>query len=292
VPSVMVTLGTGVLLILFLVNSQETEYAVPFRIIEEKNVLLGFDDQDLSVEIEDDQDDRLHLLQEFFIFTSEDYRARKLEGVPLEDIEKRQEEFNKVLQRNLNHPFTSTLTIVHNDTNLRTYLDNLELRNNQKLKLIHIYDEPTVMIIHQDNVLGEGVERINIKRFKKENIAYALTRTVEEGSCQGGNTTLNHTTGPYCKKGGEYGWSHDAFVFSIKHELPTEMFNILNFKADQMGQESRLIWFFQHVLKYRVLNPCFVINVYHQHCSYVRTRSGGRVAEVTEGYVQFSDLLF
>ena len=267
-----------------------------------------------------DSVDGLHLLQEFFIITSTDYISRKntceqhthhqhLRDVPFQDILKRQEEFNSVLQRNLNHPLTSTLTIVHNDTSLKSYLNNLNLKNSEKLNLVYIAEgasvrneflyinrymlNKVVMILHQDNVLGEGVERINIARFKNENISYSLTRTVEEGACQGDQHSLNYTTGVHCKRGGQYGHSHDAFVFSLKQEYPIKTFDVLNFNADTLGQESKLIWFFKTILNYRVTNPCLVIHVYHQHCSNIHTRSVNKhIIDPKMGYAEFTDQIF
>ena len=78
--------------------------------------------------------DGLHLIQEFFIFTSDDYRSRRLQGFPMAEIEDRQKELNSVLQRNLNNDLTTSLTILHNnDTSLRPFLKELNLNNSHKL---------------------------------------------------------------------------------------------------------------------------------------------------------------
>ena len=64
-----------------------------------------------------------HLIQEFFIFTSDNYRVRKLDGIPLEQVVERQKELDHVLQRNLNNNLTASITILHNDdSELTAYL--------------------------------------------------------------------------------------------------------------------------------------------------------------------------
>lgn len=246
----------------------------------------------------------LHLVQEFFIFTSDDYRKRKLAGVPMQEVEDRQQEFNGVLRRNLNNDLTASLTILHNnDTGLRSYLKHLNLTNGHKLKLVNIYTEPSVqniflyvntfmigkvvMLLHMDNVLGSGVELIDTDKFMKDDICYALTRTVEPGSCSQANQSV------HCNYDSKYIGSHDAFVFSLKKKRPVIDFSALNFNGDSDGQENVLIWFFEDVLHYRVLNPCKVINIYHQHCSKHHTRTGQRVNyEGRSKGSHFTDQLF
>ena len=137
-----------------------------------------------------------------------------------------------------------------------------------------------------DNVLGPGVELIDVDKFKQEDICYSLTRSVEPDACP------NSLGSAHC--GRPYVGSHDVFVFSLKKKRSIFDFTPLDFNGDTNGQENVLIWFFQNVLGYRVSNPCKVINIYHQHCSRIHTSfSTGRVNNNgRSGTAGYTDQLF
>ena len=146
-----------------------------------------------------------------------------------------------------------------------------------------------MLLLHMDNVMGAGVELIDAELFRNEDICYSLTWTVEPGACPQAKALA------HCGYNSRYFGSHDAFVFSIKKERHVNDFAVLNFNGDSDGQENVLIWFFRNVLHYRVLNPCKVIHIYHQHCSKIHTRSGGRVNKgplAKNGISPFTEKLF
>jgi len=259
-----------------------------------------------------DVNNGFHLIQEFFIFTSDDYRKRRIPEVPMPLIEARQKEFNYVLQRNLNNNLTESLTILHNnDSSLRPYLKSLNLTNSDKLNLVNIRTEPSVqnlflyinhymigkmiMMIHMDNVLGAGVELIDVEKFNKEDLCYALTRTLEPGACSDPAHNRANVV-PHCSAGSEYCSSHDVYAFVLKKKRPATDFGPLNFDGDVLGQENIIIWFFRDVLQYRVLNPCKVVNIYHQHCTFIDTSGRTQRVFVHEGwersFAPFTDQLF
>ena len=117
----------------------------------------------------------------------------------------------------------------------------------------------TVVLMHMDNQLGEGFELIDTERLQRGGICYALTRRVKENTC------TNPTYGT-CNEGVHYTRSHDAFVFSLPNKLPESTFDMLTFSSNSIGQENALIYFFKTVLRYKVQNPCKIVEIMHTHC--------------------------
>jgi len=67
--------------------------------------------------------------------------------------------------------------------------------------------------------------------------------------------------------------SHDAFIFhsdTLKTEIELKDINYINYIQNTIGIEALLTIFFIEQLNYKILNPCFQINLTHHHKSNVR----------------------
>ena len=73
---------------------------------------------------------------------------------------------------------------------------------------------------------------------------------------------------------GFYEGSHDAFVFYVNGIINHRELVEVDVTPNIFGMENRLLWIFKSKLKYKILNPCKVLVVYHNHC--VGMREAGR----------------
>ena len=88
--------------------------------------------------------DGLHLLQEFFLINSNIYKERMHLGLESEAIlDKRQDEIDSCLQRNLMHRCTASITIFHDDPNVPEYISRFDLINKEKLIFVQTKYEST-----------------------------------------------------------------------------------------------------------------------------------------------------
>ena len=60
--------------------------------------------------------------------------------------------------------------------------------------------------------------------------------------------------------------SHDVFVLYIAANVTMEMLMGLDFGQNGAGMENVLMWYFEKLMGYRLLNPCKIVYVYHNHC--------------------------
>ena len=96
-----------------------------------------------------------------------------------------------------------------------------------------------------------------------------------------------------CARSAPYIGSHDAFAFVLTETPDKEDLALLRHSNDQFGVENIMIFVFQKKLNYEVINPCFVLYIYHVHCARVFSKKRVRVNRYdTTGMVTFIDQLY
>ena len=96
-----------------------------------------------------------------------------------------------------------------------------------------------------------------------------------------------------CAHSEPYLGSHDAFAFILTEMPNPKHLALLNHRCDQFGVENILIFVFNIKLGYEVINPCFVLFVYHVHCSRIFSKNRVRVNRFNNtGMAHFMDQLY
>ena len=96
-----------------------------------------------------------------------------------------------------------------------------------------------------------------------------------------------------CARSAPYVGSHDAFAFILTEMPRTEDLALLRHSHDQFGIENIMIFVFQTKLGYEVINPCFVLYIYHVHCARVFSKKRLRINRYdTTGTARFIDQLY
>ncbi len=135
--------------------------------------------------------------------------------------------------------------------------------------VIHGNTSQITWLVNQSNAdvyLGRGFEQVDTLKQKQNNIMYAVSRHLApEYHIICNKTSRSFFLQDKCAK---YGGSHE---FYLHNPLPEEFVEKLNFNTVKYGLEGRIIWLFSNVLKYCVLNPCSILNIFHYHCSHLRT---------------------
>ena len=210
-------------------------------------------------------------------------------NVSTEKILAREAEYKYVLQKNLAHPLVQCVHVL--TTNYTETLSRFkDLPNGQKLliaevKSVDFARDPFEYISHNlvgkdamyanaDVYLGEGFEVVDPAVMNRQKIIYALTRQVKPEERCGVNRTFSDTN--MCLEQNYIG-SHDVFLFHLNNTLPDDFLDTLDFRLDSSGLENVVIWLFQHNLRYCVLNPCSILELFHYHCSNVRSSTRQRV---------------
>ena len=196
----------------------------------------------------------------------------------------RERDYKLCLKKNLAHPqvqYVHLLTL--NATN--TQLTFKEFAGNRKLVISEVESISNAgdtfeyisknllgrdaMFATADIYLGEGFDKIDPAIMAEQNIMYAISRhTAPEQDTMCVETEKDYHANDMCKK---YINSHDAFLFRLHEPLSDKFFHHMNFTFPTPGTEGRLIWTFVNVLKYCVLNPCSILQIFHFHCSQLRT---------------------
>ncbi len=188
------------------------------------------------------------------------------------------------LKKNLAHPHVERIHLL--TTNYTETVERFkEFMQNEKIlvaqvKSVDVARDPweyisnnlvgkSVMYSNADVYLGRGFEQVDALKLKQNNIMYAVSRHLAPEY----HRLCNKASKQYFLKDecAKYHNSHDIFLFYLHHPLPEELFEKLNFHAVKHGLEGRIIWLFSNVLKYCVLNPCSILNIFHYHCSHLRT---------------------
>ena len=235
-----------------------------------------------------------HLVTTFVPFDHEDVRKGLLiNGLPPTDqqIKERMAEVFECLRRNLENKLVSHVhVLVARERTIRRlkmldlkFLEKLVIHNNVASPSIKdaidyaskYLKEKVVIMLHQDNFLGEGWEKVNHTVLREKKLMYALTR--HSLNCSASLASA------HCGHGYPYIGSHDIFVFYIRRDLVADKFAELDVPPNTSGMENVLLWIFKERLRYKVLNPCKVLKIYHSHCIPVRDNwrkriNGGRMS--------------
>ena len=234
---------------------------------------------------------KFHVVTNFILFTHRAYSAnlRYDENlVPTDNqLIDRQKEVEKTLQINLNNELIAAVHVLFYHPAILVHLMELNLKNSQKLVLHLTRRDPTVginldyinnylfgkyvILLHQDNFLGEGWNTIDFDEIRSQRVMYALTRHAISNQ-MGCNAALSAN----CNPGAMYIGSHDTFAFFMDKKFPMEMLKDLDILPSALGMENVLIYYFRNNLSYKVLNPCLVLKVYHSHCVPVRQKDRKR----------------
>ena len=202
----------------------------------------------------------------------------------------REMDYKLCLTHNLAHPQVQQvhiITINSTDASVRFR----EFTNNSKLviaevKSVDVARDPwdyisqnlvgkDVMFANADIYLGKGYDKIDPVIMNQQKIMYSLSRHVAP----------EHYV--LCKKKSSryyfqdlcswYKGSHDVFLFRLHEPLPEEFYQKLPFNLVSYGMENRVISLFQNVLKYCVLNPCSILEIFHYHCSSLRNNKNSKL---------------
>ena len=222
-----------------------------------------------------------HLVTTFVPYDHEDVRNGLLiNGLPPTDqeIKARMAEVFECLRRNLENLFVSHVhVLVMRESTIRRlkmldfkYMHKLVIHNNSVSPTIKdkIYyatkylKGKMVILLHQDNFLGPGWEKVNPSVLRKNRLMYALTRHPT-------NCSASYAAA-HCGDGYPYIGSHDIFVFYVRGDITADKLAELDVPPNSYGMENVLLWIFKERLGYKVLNPCKVLKVYHKHCIPVR----------------------
>ena len=96
-----------------------------------------------------------------------------------------------------------------------------------------------------------------------------------------------------CSRSAPYVGSHDAFVFILNKAPEKKDLALLQHSLDQFGVENIMIHLFRDKLGYEVINPCFILHIYHVHCARVFSKNRVRVNRFdTTGTAHFVDQLY
>ena len=261
--------------------------------INTKEFLLKANEAQLSVkwseEFELDLEDsgKFHIVTNIILSTHRHYSINLLydSNRPPTNIElqKRQTEIEVALQKNLNHERVAAVHVLYYHPAVHSYLLRLQLANSHKLVLHLTRRDPTVavnldyiqkylqhktvMLVNQDNFLGDGWDKVDIATLRTQRIAYALTRhaVTQKYPC-------NAAVSASCNPGAVYLGSHDTFVFYVDRNFNETMLKDLDIVPSSAGMENVVIWYFEKLLGYRVLNPCKTLIVFHNHCVPIRQK--------------------
>ena len=195
-----------------------------------------------------------------------------------EAILEREKEYKFVLQRNLAHPRVQCIHILTTNYG-ETFQRFKDVENSNKMliskvKSVEKARDPwdyisdrllnkDVMFASADIYLGSGFDKIDSTAMEKDKIMYSISRHVAPEHC--GKTSKNRDI---CS---HYMGSHDGFLLHLREPLPEQILLQLDFDLVRFGMECRVNWLFVKVLNYCVLNPCSILNLFHYHCSDLRT---------------------
>ena len=228
-----------------------------------------------------DDDGKFHLITNI-VLTTHLYYSKDLlyEGsTPPTSVQLklRQKEIEETLQENLINERVAAVHVLYEHPETHIYLLQLKLTKSYKLVLHLTNGDPTlamnldyiqtylknktVILMNQDIYLGEGWDQVSTLTLRSNKIMYALTRHSPEKSCRKFAS---------CDEGVEYVGSHDVFVFYVAANFTKEMLAGLNFGQNGAGMEDVLMWYFEKHMGYRILNPCKIVYVHHNHCIHVK----------------------
>ena len=248
----------------------------------------------------------LILLTNFVDFRHRNYRSnlRIGERDPPSDyqLEDRMAEIIKTLESNLQHPNIASIHILVREWESVQFLRSLDLVNGENMIIQFVNESVTmkmqliyaskclkgniVSISHQDNMFGAGWDRLQPNILKENKILYALTRhSAWNSNCTAAKSYV-------CDDGAKYVGSHDTFVFYVQNITTSKLKPLDLVTPNLNGMENVLMWLFRDVLGYKLLNPCKILFVHHQHCVSIRDKGRRRVnTRKTTGTCSFTNKL-
>ena len=220
-----------------------------------------------------------------------------------EEEEARIAEITSTFQANLNHPHLKTLYIFVEFYESMVFLHKLNFNNSENLVIQWINKTITVIdtmmyiskcfqghivaMIHQDNRIGKGFEKVNPNVLINNKLMYALTRHPAYELC------YHSWSSASCRTYKVFVGSHDTFIFHVKEfaENDLEFINVTKAENNEAGMENIFIWMFRKKLGYRVINPCLVLKVHHEHCVPIRKTTRRRLNNEHSEFATFTDRL-
>ena len=300
--------------LLWLAFIRHVNPAIPKSLpINPKEFLLKANEAQLSqkwseeIELDVEDDGRFHIVTNVVLTTHRHYNVDLLyddNRRPTEiELQRRQAEIEVALQKNLNSKYVAAVHVLYYHPAVHSYLMRLQMENSKKLVLHLTRRDPTVainldyiqkylrhkfvLLMNQDNYLGEGWDDVDISALRTRRVAYALTRhaVTERFPC-------NAARSASCNPGAVYLGSHDTFAFYVDRKFSNNTLNDLEISPSSAGMENVLIWHLEKTLNYRVLNPCRKLIVYHNHCIPIRNSNRKRYnLRGKNGMVPFSEQL-
>ncbi|CAH1784835.1 unnamed protein product [Owenia fusiformis] len=180
----------------------------------------------------------------------------------------RQQEFLETLIENINNSVVGSVRLMIETEEAVEYIKSQNLKHIEKIifhriQSNHTYKEAFtyandnlfgkfVIFMNGDIVLGDGFEKLDLRRLLVTRTAYALTRHADHlHRCDMDN---------FCLKANYIG-SHDVFVFHLKPKIEEKTLSVLDFPTNSHGAENVLIDILRSDMKYTVLNPCYVLKL-------------------------------
>ena len=220
-----------------------------------------------------------------------------------EEEESRIAEITSTFQANLNHPHLKTLYIFVEYYQSMVFLHTLNFTKSENLviqwinKTITVKDTMVyiskclqgqiVAMIHQDNRIGTGFEKVNPNVLINNKLMYALTRHPAYEIC------YFSWSNAICDNNKVFVGSHDVFIFYVKEfaENDLRIINVTKVESNEAGMENLLVWMFRKKLGYKVINPCLVLYVHHEHCVPIRKTTRRRLNNLHSESAKFTDRL-
>ncbi|KAK6191452.1 hypothetical protein SNE40_003139 [Patella caerulea] len=217
------------------------------------------------------------------------FNSSKYATFPQYKLEARQRDYITSLQRTLSHSYVSNVHLLYDQPQIIHYIEAHVKTDFGKLRFHKVKDNKVaniafefvfsqlrgrlVMLTQADVYPGQGLELIKKDIMVSKKLVYALTRhgRLEKNCDMRGDPTSRSCSDQ------AYRGSHDAYIFVPEGELPQTAWEALNHTSHYKGIDNVIIYTFKDLLKYKVLNPCKVIYVYHFHCSGVRPRGVKRI---------------
>lgn len=225
----------------------------------------------------------------FPLMTDPKYKKSNL-NQPLK-IADRMKDFTESLDYTLQHQCVNEVHLVYDQDGMPEYINSV-LGKQPKLNfdkvpnaysLLSLFDiahkkytDKLVMITNGDIYPADGFEKLDYDHMKANRAFYVPSRqSRRERRCLGTGLTCDPKT---------YVGSHDSYIFiPDRKELPPKMKEYLSLKCDDWGLENIVITLYREFLKYRVTNPCFILHLYHNHCSELRHNDRIRRKNVKAG---------
>jgi len=212
------------------------------------------------------------------------YVAITLENTTDGGLAIRQSEYDMTVQQNLLHPAVKSMHMLVRSQEEAEYLKSAI---SDPCGLVRIHIEPQdhtygvllttakravpkdekVMIMNTDIKIGEGFSALmRTSQPFNRSLVYALTRWEEYAGDEADGFCGKNLCPFYENKKGGF-LSTDAFIFA--NPMADTVIKAANFTTHWGGAENLLI----HMMKkagYLFKNPCYLLRVYHNHCSGVR----------------------